>query len=94
MDRIDTNSRKLKQIAVVAIMGFALAALFYKFNGGAGGGCNLLSGAAWFVLQLLHPVLVAGWHSLQPYVYDNSRLLQHLPDVVACIRPLLCAVGG
>jgi hypothetical protein len=91
MDRKDTNSRKLKQIAVVAIVGFALAALLYKFDGG---GCNLFSGAAWFVLQLLHPVLVASWHSLQPYVYDNSRLLQHLPDAVACIRPLLCAVGG
>jgi hypothetical protein len=91
MDRQDTNSRKLKRIAVVAIVGFALAALLYKIDGG---GCNLLSWAAWFVLQLLHPVLLAGWHSLQPYVYDNSRLLQHLPDAVACIRPLLCAIGG
>lgn len=89
-----TNSRKLKKIAVVAIVGFALAALVYKFDGGAGRGCNLLSAAGWFVLQLLHPVLVAGWHSLQPYLYDNSRLFQHLPDAVACIRPLLCAIGG
>ena len=94
MDRQDTNSRKLKQIAVVAIVGFALAALFHRFDGGARGGCNLLSGAAWFVLQLLHPVLVAGWHSLQSYVYDNSRFLQRLPDAAACIRPLLCAIGG
>jgi hypothetical protein len=94
MDRRDTNSSKLKQIAVVAIVGFALAALLYKFDGGAGSGCNLLNGAAWFVLQLLHPVLVAGWHSLQSYVDDNSRLLQRLPDAVACIRPLLCTIGG
>lgn len=94
MNRQDTNSRKLKQIAVVAIVGFALAALFCKFDGGVGGACTVLSGAAWFVLQLLHPVLVAGWHSIQPYAYDNSRLLQHLPDAVACIRPLLCAIGG
>lgn len=94
MDRQHTNSRKLKQIAIVAIVGFALAALLYKIDGGADSGCNLLSGAAWFVLQLLHPVLVAGWHSFQPYVYDNSRLLQHLPDAVACVRPLLCAIGG
>ena len=94
MDRQDSNSRKLNQIAVVVIVGCALAALFYKFDGGSGRECNLLSGAAWFVLQLLHPVLVAGWQSLQAYLYDNSGVLQRLPDAVACIRPLLCAIVG
>jgi hypothetical protein len=94
MERQNTNSRKWKRIAVVAIVGLALAALFYKLDGQAGHGCSLLSGAAWFVLQILHPVLWAGWQSAQAYVYDNSRVVEHLPDVVALIRPLIYCVAG
>lgn len=94
MSRKYTNYGKLKLVAAVAIMGFALAALFYRFDSGAGRGCNLLSGAAWFVLHLLHPVLVAGWQSLQPYIYDSPGVLQRLPDAAACIGPLLCAIVG
>jgi hypothetical protein len=94
MEKQYMNSRKLKGIAVVAIIGLALAALGYKLNGDAGHGCSLFSGAGWFVLQILHPVLVVGWQSVQAYVSENSRFLQHLPDIVAFARPLLCVFAG
>ena len=94
MNRKYANYGKLKQIAAVAVVGLALAALFYKLDDGAGAGCNLLSGAAWFVLQILRPVLLAGLQSIQPYLIDNSRVLHHLPGVVASIRPLLCAIAS
>ena len=58
MDRQYTYSGKWKRIAAVAVVGIALAALFYKLGGNEGHGCNLLNGAAWFVLQILHPVIV------------------------------------
>jgi hypothetical protein len=83
-----------RRIAVVAIVGFALAALLYRLDVQAGHGCDLLSGATWFVLQILHPVLVAGWQSVQAYIPENTRLVQHLPDLVAFIRPLFCFVAG
>ena len=94
MDREYTYSRKLKRTAVAAVMGFALVALFYKLDGGAGHGCDLLDGAGWLVLQILHPVMVAAWQSVQAYVADNSRVLQHLPQVAPSIWTLLCFVVG
>ena len=94
MDRQYTKSRVWRRIAVVAIVGFALAALLYKLDARAGHGCDRLSGAAWFVLQILHPVLVAGWQSVQAYIPENTRFVQHLPDLVTFIRPLLCFVAG
>jgi hypothetical protein len=94
MNRQYTYYKGLKRVAVVLVVGFALAALFYRLDGEAGRGCNLLNGAAWFVLQMLRPVLLAGWQSVRSYIFDNSRLLQHLPDLVGSIGPLLCAIGG
>jgi hypothetical protein len=86
MNRQHTYYKGLKRVAVVLVVGFTLAALFYRLD--------LLNGAAWFVLQMLRPVLLAGWQSVRSYVFDNSRLLQHLPDLVGSIGTLLCAIGG
>lgn len=94
MDRQYTNSRKWKGIAVAAIAGFALAALFYRLNDEAGHGCDLLSETAWFVLQILHPVIVAGGQSVQAYLAENTRCLHHLLQIVASIWPVLCFVAG
>ena len=94
MEKQHGQSGKWKQIAIVAIVGFAVAALVYKLEGGAGQGCSLLNGAAWFVLQILHPVLTVAWQSVGTYVPENTKLVQHLPDIVAAIRPLLCAIAG
>jgi hypothetical protein len=94
MDKEYTYSRKLKRAAVAAVGGFALVALFYKVGGGAGHGCELLDGVEWLVLEILHPVMVAGWQAVQAYVADNSRLLQHLPQVTPSIWTVLCFVVG
>jgi hypothetical protein len=94
MNRQYTYYKGLKRVAVVLVVGFTLAALFYSLDGEAGRGCKLLNGAAWFVLQMLRPVLLAGWQSVRSYIFDNSRLLQHLPDLVGSIGRLLCAIGG
>jgi hypothetical protein len=94
MNRQYTYYKGLKRVVVVLVVGFTLAALFYRLDGEAGRGCNLLNGAAWLVLQMLRPVLLAGWQSVQSYIFDNSRLLQNLPDLVGSIEPLLCTIGG
>jgi hypothetical protein len=94
MERQFTYSGKLKGIAVVAIVGFAVAALFYKLNGGAGQECDLIKGAAWVMLRILRPVILFGWQTVQAYLTDNSGCLQHLPQIVASVGSLLCGVVG
>jgi hypothetical protein len=94
MDKQYTSSRKWKGIAVGAIAGFALAALFYRLNGGAGHGCDVLSETAWFILKILHPVMVAGGQSVEAYLAENTRCLRHLLQIVASVGPVLCCVAG
>ena len=94
MERQFTYSGRLKGIAVVAIVGFAVAALFYKLHSGAGHECDLLKGAAWVVLRILRPVLLFGWQTVQAYLSENSGYLQQLPQIVASFGSLLCGVVG
>jgi uncharacterized MAPEG superfamily protein len=94
MERQFTYSGRLKWVAVVAIVGFAAAALFYKLDGGAAQECDLLKGAAWVVLRILRPVLLFGWQTVQAYLTDNSGCLQRLPQIVASVGSLLCGVVG
>lgn len=94
MERQNTYSGNLKRVALVAIVGFAVAALFYKLDGGAGYGCDLLKGAAWVVLRILRPVLLFGWQTVQAYLSENAGCLQHLPQIVASFGSLLCGVAG
>jgi hypothetical protein len=94
MDRQNTNSGNLERIALLAIVAFAAATWFYKLDGGANQGCDLLKGAPWVVLQILRPVLLFGWQTVQAYLTDNSGCLQHFPQIVASVGPLLCAVVG
>jgi hypothetical protein len=94
MERQNTFSGSLKRIVVVAIVGFAVAALFYKLDGGAGQGCDLLRGAGWVVLRILRPVLLLGWQTVQAYVSDNAGCLRHLPQIVASFGSLLSGVAS
>ena len=94
MERQNTHSGSLKRIAVVGIVGFAVAALFYKLDGGAGQGCDLLKGAAWLALRILRPVLLFGWQAVRADLSENSGCLQHLPQIVASFGSLLCGVIG
>ena len=94
MERRSTFSRNAKGIAVVAIIGFAFAALFYKLDGEGAQECNFLNGVAWVVLEISRPVILAGWQTMQMCLTQNSRFLQLLPQIVASVCPLLCTVAG
>jgi hypothetical protein len=94
MERQNTYAKKLKRIAVMGIVGLAVAALFYKVDGGAGQGCDVLKGAAWLALRILRPVLLFSWRTVQVYLSENSGCLQHLPQIVASFGSLLCGVVG
>ena len=96
MERHNRYLGKLEGVAVATLVGFALAALFYKLEG-RGRGCDLLNGlnaASWLVLKLLHPALVVGWQSAQAYVFEHEGLLRHLSDVVPSVWTLLSSVAS
>jgi hypothetical protein len=89
-----TYSRNCKPIVGVAIVGFVLAILFCKLDGAAAQGCNLLDKTAWVALDVLRPVILAGWQAVSVYLCEDSRFLQHLLQIVASIWPLLCVMAG
>lgn len=94
MDKQNTNSGNLKRMALVAVVGFAAAALFYKLDGGANQGCDMLNGTPWVVVRILRPVLPFGWRTVHAYLADNSGCLQHLTQIVASVGPLLSTLVG
>ena len=71
----------VKLAAVAVIAGFAAAALFYTLDGEIARGCNILHAAGWVVLEVLRPVVVAGWQSVTAHLPDNSGCLQDLPQL-------------
>jgi hypothetical protein len=92
MERQYTCPRKMKLIVGLMIGGFVLAALFHNIDTATEQGCSLLKAPAWIVLEILPAVIRAGWQCVQAYLSENSRVLQHLPQVVAYIWPLFCGV--
>ena len=86
--------RNCNRIVEVAAVGFALATLSYKLQGAAAQGCNLLDKTAWVALDVLRPVIVAGWQAVSAYPSEDSRFLQHLLQIVAHMWPLLCVLAG
>ncbi len=88
-----TSSRNWERIVGAAIVGVALATLFCKADGAAHG-WNPFDGTAWVVLEVLRPVILAGWQCVPTYFAENARCLQHLPQIVASIWPLLGVIGG
>jgi hypothetical protein len=88
-------SRNYKPLVGVAIVTFMLPTLFCKFGGSAAPGCKLLGKTAWVALGLLRSViLLADWQAVSAYLWDDSRLLQHLLQIMASIWSLLCFVAG
>ena len=94
MERRNTDLGTVKRVAAVLIVGFAVAALFYKLDGKIGQGCGLLHTAGWLVLQVLRPLIASSLASVQAYVPDNSECLQHLPQIVASVASMVCGVAG
>jgi hypothetical protein len=88
-------SRNCKPIVGVAIVLFALPTLFCRLSRAAALGCNLLGKTAWVALALLRSViLLADWQAVSAYLWEDSRLLQHLLQIMASIWPLLCFMAG
>ena len=94
MERRNTGFGKAGRIALIVIAGFVVAAVLYTLDGEMARGCSLLHAAGWVVLQVLRPVMVAGWQSVTAHLLDNSGCLQDLPQIVASVGPLLCAFAG
>jgi hypothetical protein len=94
MERQYTDPRKMKLIVGPAIVGFAVATLFYSLDSAGAERCELFKGAAWIMFDLLPVVILAGWHCAQDYLSENLRVLRHMPQVLAYIWPLLCGVAG
>ena len=88
-----THTRNSKPIVGVAIIGFVLATGFCNF-GAAAQGCNLLDKTAWVALEVLRPVILSGWQSVPACLCGDSRLLQHVLQIVTSIWPLLCVIAG
>jgi hypothetical protein len=87
-------SRNYKPIVGVAMVTFMLPALFCELGGITAPGCKLLGKTAWVALGLLRSVtLLADWQAVSGYLWDDSRLWQHLLQIVASIRSLLCFVA-
>jgi hypothetical protein len=78
----------------VAIVGFLLATLFCKLEGAATLACHLLDTTAWAATEVVRSVILAGWPSVLGYLCEDSRVIQHLLQILACIWPLLCAIAG
>jgi NADH:ubiquinone oxidoreductase subunit 6 (subunit J) len=94
MERQNTDIRNLRRVAVAVITGFAAAALFYTLDGEIARGCSVLHAAGWVVLQVLRPVMVAGWQSVAAYLPENAGCFQQLPQIVASVGPVLCALAA
>jgi len=86
-------TQAVKLVVGAAILAIAVSALLHKPGTGAGE-YNLIQGAAWFVLQLLQPIIAAGLRSVPTYLHENTGVLDHLPHIVASLGPLLCLVAG
>jgi apolipoprotein N-acyltransferase len=95
MNRHYSYSRNIILIAAVAILGFALPALFCMFAGATSEGCNLFDKTVWVALEALRAVIpLADWPAVSAYLYDSSRFWQHLPQIGAALWPLLCITAG
>jgi len=81
-------------IVEVAAVWFVLATLSYKLDGAAAEGCSLVDRAAWVALDVLRPAILANWRAISTYLCEDSRVLQHLLQIVGSIWQLLCIVAG
>jgi hypothetical protein len=88
-------SRNCIPIMGVAIVTLGFPTFFCKLGGPAEQGCNLFGKTAWVALALLRSViLLADWQAVSAYLWEDSKLLQHLLQIMASIWPLLCFRAG
>lgn len=82
-----------RPIVGAAIAGLVFATLFCKLGGAAAQGCRCQS--VWAALEVLRlAVLLARWHALVGYLYQNSGFVEHLLQAGASIWPWLGLIAG
>jgi hypothetical protein len=90
-----TKSQNGKVFVGVVIAGLVFVTLFCKLDGAAADSCPLLGRAVWAASEVFRLVLtLAKWDPLAPYLYENSRFVQHLLQIGASIWPLVSAITG
>ena len=90
-----TYIRSSKPMVGVAMGGCVFAALFCKIDEMRAGECDLFAKAVWAGLEGLRSViLLADWQAVLAYLWEDSRFLQHLLQIGACLWPLLRAMAG
>jgi hypothetical protein len=89
-----TYPRNRRPIQGVAFAGLVLATLFCKLEGVAALGCIDLDKTAWVATEMIRSVILAGWPCVLAYLSEDSRVMQHLLEVLASIWPLLCVIAG
>ncbi len=94
MTRQYTYSGNPKPIPGVTIVGFVLATLLGKLEGAAALGCILLDKMAWVATEVVRSVILAGWPCVLAHLCEDSRVMQHLLQLLASIWPLLCAIAN
>ena len=94
MTKQSTYSGNPKPIQEAAIVGFLLATLSCKLDGAAALACQLLDKTAWAVTEVVSSAILAGWPSVLSYLFEDSRVLQHLLQIMASVWPLLRVIAG
>jgi hypothetical protein len=90
-----TQSQNGKAILMVVIGGLVFATLFCKLDGATAPSCELLGKTIWAALEVLRvAVTFVRWHFVGAYLYENSRLAQHLLQIGASIWPWLSILAG
>jgi len=90
----DTYFGYFKLIVGVAVVGFALATLIGRYDGTAVPGWSVFEGTIRLALEVLRPVILAGWQCVSVNLCGDSKCLQHLLQIVTSMWPLLCVIAG
>ncbi len=94
MTRQSTYSGNPKPIQEAAIVGFLLATLSCKLDGAVALACQLLDKTAWLATEAVRSALLAGWPCVLANLFEDSRVLQHLLQIMASVWPLLRVIAG
>ena len=89
-----TNTRNRNSAAKLAIAAFAFATVLLALHVAAIQECHLFHSVAWLAFLVLRPAILATSQSAPTHLCDASRLLQHLLQIVASVRPLLWVIAG
>jgi hypothetical protein len=89
-----TFSRNPKPISGAAIAGVILDTLSCRLDGVAALGCILFDKTAWVATEVVRSVILAGWPSVLAYLCEDSRVMQHVLQILAGIWPLLCFLAN